>query len=82
MIEHLKDKHNGLWVLLYYDNLAAHVSNTAKSIFVADNVFFCYFPPYTTESVQPIDTNYSRLLRCIIGNLLDTWLMQESNLAE
>ena len=60
--EYVKDKHNGLQVLLYCQNLAAYVNNTIKSIFTASKVFLCYFLPSTTESVQLIDTTYGRLL--------------------
>lgn len=79
-VEHVRPKHNGLWALLFCDNLVAHVSNVVKDIFAVDKVFLCYFPSNTAESVQPIDAGCGRSLRCKIGDLLDTWLMQESNL--
>ena len=81
-VQHVRNKHDGLWVLLYCDNLSAHVSEIVKATFAAGKVFLCYFPPNCTESVQPIDAAYGRSMRCQIGNILDKWLMQESNLAQ
>lgn len=80
--EHVRKKHNGLWVLLHCDNLSAQVSDIVKAIFAAGKVFVCYFPPNCTESVQPIDAACGRSMRCKIGDLLDKWLMQESNVAQ
>ena len=70
-MNHIKDYHNGLGILLYCDNLAAHVSDEVKEIFHQGNVFLCYFPPSTTESIQPIDVGIGRSIRCTIDNLLD-----------
>ena len=39
-----------------------------------------FLSPNTTESIQPIDAGYGRSLRCNIGESLDAWLMEESNL--
>ena len=74
-IEYIRDKHNELQVLFYCDNLTAYANNTTKLIFTAGKVFLCYFLSSTTESTQPIDAGYSRSLRYIIENLLDTWLI-------
>ena len=38
-INHIKERHNGLGVLLFCDNLAAHVSDEVKEIFHKGNVF-------------------------------------------
>lgn len=79
-VNHIKDRHNGLGVLLYCDNLAAHVADEVKEIFHQGNVFLCYFPPCTTESTQAIDAGIGRSIRCAIGNLLDQWLLIEENM--
>ena len=55
--------------------------DVVKAILEAGKVFLCYFPSNTTESLQPIDAGHGGLMRYKIGELLDTWLMQESNLA-
>ena len=71
LAEHAKKKHNGSWVLLFCDNLVAHVSKAVKAIFAVSEVFLCYFLSNTTESTKPIDAGYSRSLRCKIRDLLD-----------
>ena len=79
-----KNKTHGesTWVLLFCDNLSAHLDEEVKEIFGNGKVFLYYFPPSMTEVVQPIDAGYGRSLRCIIGNLLDNWLMDTGNLAK
>ena len=42
--EHVKETHNGLWVLLFRDNLVVHASNIIKAIFTASKAFLSYFP--------------------------------------
>jgi hypothetical protein len=69
-----------VWLLLYCDNLSAHLNEDVKDIFRKGKVLLCYFPPAMTEIVQPIDAGYGRSLRCQLGNLLDIWLMNEANL--
>ena len=61
-IEYIEDKHNGLWILLYCDDLTTHVNNTVKSIFAAGKIFLYYFSSSTTELAKLIDTGYSRPL--------------------
>ena len=39
-VEHIRDKHNGLWVLIYCDHLTAHINNTVNSIFAAALKYF------------------------------------------
>ena len=41
--DHIRDKYNTLQILLYCDNLAAHISNITKLIFVASKVFYVIF---------------------------------------
>ena len=62
-----KVKHHGNeWVLLFADNLAAHLKPEVKEIFGTHQVLVIYFPPGMTEMVQPIYAGYGRSLRCAI----------------
>ena len=74
------DKHGDDWVVLYADNLSAHLLPEVKTIFGTNHVLVVYFPPNMTEMVQPIDAGYGRSLRCAIGRELDAWLMDAANL--
>ena len=62
------------------DNLSAHIADDVKKTFADGHMFLLYFPPLTTESLQPIDAGYGRSIRCHIGHLLDEWLMTDENL--
>ena len=50
-VNHIKDNHNGLGVLLYYDNLATYVADEVKEIFHEEKVFLYYFLPSVTKSI-------------------------------
>ena len=81
-VEFKIEKHgHNTWIILFCDNLSAHLDDEVKEIFSAGKVFLCYFPPAMTEIIQPIDAGYGRSLRCEIGNLLDEWLMDSNHLA-
>ena len=75
-----KKKHGDDWVVLYADNLSAHLLPQVKTIFGNNQVLVIYFPPNMTEMIQPIDAGYGRSLRCAIGRELDAWLMDAANL--
>jgi len=79
-VQHKRKKHGDLWVVMSLDNLSAHVADDVKKTFADGHVFLLFFPPQTTESLQPIDAGYGRSIRCHIGNLLDKWLMTDENL--
>ena len=79
-VEHIKGKHNGLGYLLFCYNLSAHVSDKVKDVFHKGNVFLSYLPAQITELTQPMHAGYYRSLRCAIGNLLDQWLLSETNM--
>jgi len=68
------------WVIMFCDNLAAHVDSDVKKSFGDGKVPLVFFPPAMTEVIQPIDAGYGRSTRCCIGNELDRWLMDTSNL--
>jgi len=75
-----KMRHGDLWVLLFCDNLKAHLDAEVKRIFGEGRVLLCYFPPAMTEVIQPIDAGYGRSLRSAIGQYLDEWLMSATNM--
>ena len=52
---HVRGIHGDSWVLLFCNNLSAHVDSEVKQIFLDGKVFICYLPSQTTESTQPID---------------------------
>ena len=69
-----KEKHGDDWVILFADNLSAHLLPEVKKIrrrSCAVNIF----PPSMIEMVQPIDAGYGRPLRSAIGRELDAWIM-------
>jgi len=78
--EHVARKHNGKKVLLMCDNLDAHICDDVKRIFGEGNVFLFCLPPSVTEAMQAIDAGYGRSLRAAIGRLLDSWLMNDTNM--
>lgn len=78
---HVKQRWGGKKVLLFCDNLDAHVAPVTKKIYGDGNVLLCSLPPSVTESLQPIDAGYERSLRCAVGRLLDNWLIDEDNMA-
>ena len=78
-VEHMKDKHGGLGCLLFCDDLSAHASDEVKDVFHKGNVFVCCLPDQTTELTQPTCAGYYKHLRCSIGNMLEQWIMSETN---
>ncbi len=78
--EHVKEKWGDQKVLLFCDNLDAHVCDNTKKIFADGNVFLFCLPPSVTEAVQAIDAGYGRSMRCAVGRLLNSWLMEEKNM--
>ena len=81
-IGYVRKKYSGLGILLFCDNLKAHVVPEVRDVFARGNVFSCYFPPRTTESTQPVDADHSHSMCCNVGNLLDRWLLTETNMAK
>ena len=62
-VEHVKEKHNGLWVLLFCSNSSSNDSKSVQGIFGVVGVFLCSFPSSKIESLQPIDAGYDRSSR-------------------
>ena len=69
-------------VLLFCDNLVAHLDEEVKNVLAGVGIFLYCLPPNLTETLQPIDAGYGRSVRLAIGSLLDEWLMEEENLAK
>jgi hypothetical protein len=68
--DHVKQRWGSKKVLLFCDNLSAHVAEPTKQIYASGNVFLYLLPPSITESLQAIDAGYGRSMRCAIGRLL------------
>jgi len=69
-----------VWVILFCDNLRAHLDEEVKRIFGDSKVLLFYFPPNMTNFIQPIDAGLGRSVRIVIGNSLDLWLMDADNM--
>ena len=80
-VEH-KNKVHGKneWIILFCDNLRAHVASSVKTIFGENKVLLCFFPPGCTNFIQPIDAGYGRSLHVAVSNSLDEWLMKNENI--
>ena len=70
------------WVLLYCDNLRAHLADDVKKIFGDSKLFLCFLPPNMTHFVKPIDAGLGRCTRVAVGNELDRWLMDADNMTK
>ena len=80
-VDRKNEKHGeDVWVLLFCDNLGAHVHDDVRRIFGDNKVFLCYFPPGMTNFIQPIDAGLGRSVRISVGNFLDEWLMIGENM--
>ena len=76
IIKHDED----VWVIMFCDNLNAHLDEEMKQIFGDGKVLLFYFPPNMTNFIQPIDAGLGRSVRIEIGNSLDLWLMDANNM--
>ena len=62
------EKHGeDVWVLLFCDNLGAHVRDDIRKSFGDNKVFFCYFRPGMTNFIQSIDAGLGRSVRISVG---------------
>ena len=77
----LHQRWNGKKVLLFCDNLDAHVASETREIFAAGNVFLFCLPPTVTESLQTIDAGYGHSMMCAVGRHLDNRLIDEDNMS-
>ena len=68
------------WVILFCDNLRAHVDTYVKRIFGDNKVLLCFLPPVTTNFTQAIDDGYGRSLRIAVGNAPGECLMEHDNM--
>ena len=80
-VQKKNEKHgDDVWVILFCDNLGAHLDAEVKRIFGDGKVLLFYFPPNMTNFIQPIDAGLGRTVRRQIGHCLDTWLMEAENM--
>ena len=54
--------HGDDWVVLFADNLSAHLAPQVKKVFGDNKVLLMFFSPGMTEMIQPIDAGYGRSL--------------------
>ena len=78
--DHVKQCWDEQKVLLFCDNLDAHVCDETKKVLSDGNVFLFCLPPTATEAIQAIDAGHGRSVRCAIGRLLNEWLMADDNI--
>eukprot|EP00957_Ditylum_brightwellii_P114158 8703076-Ditylum_brightwellii.AAC.1 len=79
-IRHKIDFHEeGIWVILFCNNLVACIDDSVRQIFEDAQVFLCYFPPDMTNFIQLIDAGLRWSVCISIENFLDQWLMNSGN---
>ena len=66
-VQEKKARYGDEWVLLFCNNLSAHLLPEVKAIFGSNQVLLVYFPPNMTEMIQPVNAGYGRSLRSAIG---------------
>ena len=69
-----------VWVILFCDNLSAHLDQEVKTIFGNGKVVLFYLPPNMTNFIQPIDAGLGRSVRILIGHFLHAWLMEADHM--
>ena len=80
-VKHKVEVHGSdMWVILFCDNLKAHVNDQVQNSFGDEKVLLYYQPRNMTEVVQPVDAKYKRPLRCNIDYGLAIWLISKENL--
>ena len=70
-----------VWVILFCDNLSAHLDEELKKIFGERKVLFCFLPPKITNFLHPIDRGLCRSVRLSVSRHLDEWLMNNDNIS-
>ena len=80
-VAHKQEVHGeDVWVLLFCDNLKAHLDQEVKQIFGQGKVLLCYLPPNMTNFIQPIDAGLGRSVHCAVARELDDWLMDANTM--
>ena len=64
------------------DNLSAPQEKTFKKLLLKCRAILHFYPPDCTSELQVIDTGVSAILETYIGELLDAWLEDDSNLEQ
>ena len=70
-----------VWVILFCDNLSAHLDEKVKNIIGERKLFLSFLPPNMTNFLQPIDYILSRSVRISVGRHLDEFLMNHDNMS-
>ena len=80
-VQKKNEKHgDNVWVLLFCDNISAHLDADVKRIFGDRKILLLYLLPNMTNFIQPIDAGLGRTVRIKIGYCLDTWLTAEDKM--
>lgn len=72
--------HGDKRIVLFADNLGAHLNPEVTQIFGKGHVLVIYFPELMTEMVQPLDAGYGNSMSAAIGRELHLWMMNGENL--
>ena len=54
------ERHGNEWIILFADNLKAHLLPEVKEIFGSNQVLLVFFPTSMTEMIQTVDAGYGR----------------------
>jgi hypothetical protein len=69
--------------ILFADNLHAQTTDEFKRVLHEEcNTLLWLLPPGTTDTLQPVDAGYGRLLKVEAGKELDKWLGKNDNLSQ
>ena len=69
-----------VWVILFYDNLSAHLNEEIRNIFGEIKVFLCLLPANMKNFLQPIYAGLGRSVKILVGRHLYEWLMNNYNM--
>ena len=70
----------GVWVIMFCDNISAHLYPEVKKIFGINMVFLLYLPPNMKTFIESVDAGLGRSARLAVERLLDEWIMDSDNM--
>ena len=65
--------------VIFMDNLTAQCADEFKQEIASHGGLAWYVPKNTTDITQPADSGYAELLKCLIKQAQDEWLLDETN---
>ena len=66
--------------VLICDNLTAQTTDAFKEAVAKLGGVVWYVPPDTTDLTQPVDAGYAQILKVLIKQAQDEWLLDEENM--